>query len=119
MLVQLRDEPKGAAGEEYHRLDPQVQLRMLTGRHPAQSEAGWYPFDGATGRVGQGCSKELRDAPQRLGGQQVVSGNDVYRWVDTAERLLSGSAHSPLPTRSRRCAWASVRLTATRTTGRC
>ena len=30
VLIQLKDEQKGVTGKEYHHLDPQVQLRMLT-----------------------------------------------------------------------------------------
>ena len=49
-------------GKEYDRLDPQVQLRMLTENIPHNLKPGWYPFDDAIGRVGQGYSKDLREA---------------------------------------------------------
>ena len=61
-LVATKDKKKGVAGKEYERLDPQVQLRMLTENIPHNLKPGWYPFDDAIGRVGQGYSKELREA---------------------------------------------------------
>ena len=35
---------------------------MLTENIPHNLKPGWYPFDDAIGRVGQGYSKELREA---------------------------------------------------------
>ena len=62
LLVALKDEKKGASGKKYSRLDPQVQLRMLTENVPNTLRKGWFPFDDAIGHVGQGYSKELREA---------------------------------------------------------
>lgn len=71
VLVQLKDEQKGLHGKEYHQLDPQVQLRMLTENIPHNLKAGWYPFDDACpGRAG--VLKGAAGGPQRLGPQPVV-----------------------------------------------
>jgi predicted AAA+ superfamily ATPase len=87
-LVAMKDEKKGVAGKEYQRLDPQVQLRMLTENIPHNLKAGWYPFDDAIGRVGQGYSKELREARNDWAHNKSFSDDDAYRCLDTAERLL-------------------------------
>ena len=89
VLVQLKDEQKGATGKEYHHLDPQVQLRMLTENIPHNLKAGWYPFDDAIGRVGQGYCKELREARNDWAHNKSFSDDDAYRCLDTAERLLA------------------------------
>jgi len=89
VLVQLKDKQKGAAGKEYHHLDPQLQLRMLTENIPHNLKAGWYPFDDAIGRVGQGYCKELREARNDWAHNQSFSDDDAYRCLDTAERLLT------------------------------
>ena len=88
VLVQLKDEQKGVTGKEYHQLDPQVQLRMLTENIPHNLKAGWYPFDDAIGRVGQGYCKELREARNDWAHNKSFSDDDAYRCLDTAERLL-------------------------------
>jgi Swt1-like HEPN/Protein of unknown function (DUF499) len=87
-LVALKDNKKGAAGKDYHELDPQVQLRMLTENIPNSVKQGWYPFDDAIGRVGQGYSKELREARNDWAHNKSFSDDDAYRCLDTAERLL-------------------------------
>src|SRR6202453_3942498 len=88
-LVALKDNKKGAAGKDYHELDPQVQLRMLTENIPNSIKQGWYPFDDAIGRVGQGYSKELREARNDWAHNKSFSDDDAYRCLDTAERLLA------------------------------
>ncbi len=88
-LVALKDKKKGAAGKDYHELDPQVQLRMLTENIPNSIKEGWYPFDDAIGRVGQGYSKELREARNDWAHNKSFSDDDAYRCLDTAERLLA------------------------------
>jgi hypothetical protein len=87
-LVALKDKKKGAGGKDYHKLDPQVQLRMLTENIPHSIKQGWYPFDDAIGRVGQGYSKELREARNDWAHNKSFSDDDAYRCLDTAERLL-------------------------------
>ena len=87
-LLEQKDEKRGAAGREYHELDPQAQLRMLTENIPASIKQGWYPFDDAIGRVGQGYSKELREARNDWAHNKSFSDDDAYRCLDTAERLL-------------------------------
>jgi predicted AAA+ superfamily ATPase len=89
VLVQLKDEQKGAKGKEYSALDPQVQLRMLTENIPHTLKAGWYPFDDAIGRVGQGYCKELREARNDWAHNKSFTDDDAYRCLDTAERLLA------------------------------
>ena len=87
-LVAMKDKKKGVEGKEYDRLDPQVQLRMLTENIPHNLKAGWYPFDDAIGRVGQGYSKELREARNDWAHNKSFTDDDAYRSLDTAERLL-------------------------------
>src|SRR3954470_20515077 len=87
-LVAMKDKKKGIEGKEYDRLDPQVQLRMLTENIPHNLKPGWYPFDDAIGRVGQGYSKELREARNDWAHNKSFSDDDAYRALDTAERLL-------------------------------
>ncbi len=87
-LVAMKDKKKGIEGKEYGRLDPQVQLRMLTENIPHNVKPGWYPFDDAIGRVGQGYSKELREARNDWAHNRSFSDDDAYRCLDTAERLL-------------------------------
>jgi len=87
-LVALKDKKKGVDGKEYHRLDPQVQLRMLTENIPNQLRRGWYPFDDAIGHVGQGYAKELRETRNAWAHNKAFSDDDAYRALDTAERLL-------------------------------
>ena len=88
-LVEMKDTKKGVEGKEYHALDPQVQLRMLTENIPHSLKAGWYPFDDAIGRVGQGYCKELREARNDWAHNKSFSDDDAYRALDTAERLLA------------------------------
>jgi hypothetical protein len=87
-LVALKDKKKGVDGKEYDRLDPQVQLRMLTENIPHTLKAGWYPFDDAIGRVGQGYAKELREARNEWAHNKSFTDDDAYRCLDTSERLL-------------------------------
>lgn len=88
-LVELKDAKKGVEGKDYDPRDPQVQLRMLTENIPNSIKQGWYPFDDAIGRVGQGYSKELREARNDWAHNKSFSDDDAYRCLDTAERLLT------------------------------
>ena len=83
-LVAMKDKKKGIEGKEYDRLDPQVQLRMLTENIPHNLKPGWYPFDDAIGRVGQGYAKELREARNDWAHNKSFSDDDAYRCLDTA-----------------------------------
>jgi len=85
-LVAMKDTKKGIEGKEYERLDPQVQLRMLTENIPHGLKAGWYPFDDAIGRVGQGYRKELREARNEWAHNKSFSDDDAYRCLDTPGR---------------------------------
>ena len=85
----MKDKKNGIEGKEYDRLDPQVQLRMLTENIPHQLKPGWYPFDDADRPVAAGIRERAARGPQRLGAQQVFSDDDAYRCLDTAERLLT------------------------------
>jgi len=87
-LVAMKDKKKGVEGKDYRRLDPQVQLRMLTENIPHNVKPGWYPFDDAIGRVGQGYGKELREARNDWAHNESFNDDDAYRCLDTAERLL-------------------------------
>ena len=62
---------------------------MLTENIPHNLKAGWYPFDDAIGRVGQGYCKELREARNDWAHNKSFSDDDAYRCLDTAERLLA------------------------------
>ena len=95
-LVAMKDKKKGVDGKEYHHLDPQVQLRMLTENIPHNLSAGWYPFDDAIGRVGQGYCKELREARNEWAHNKSFSDDDAYRCLDTAERLLVAIGAAPV-----------------------
>jgi predicted AAA+ superfamily ATPase len=95
-LVEMKDTKKGIEGKEYAQLDPQVQLRMLTENIPHSLKAGWYPFDDAIGRVGQGYSKELREARNDWAHNKSFSDDDAYRCLDTAERLLGAIGAPPV-----------------------
>jgi len=88
-LVAQKDSKKRLEGRDYHRLDPQLQLRMLTEDIPSSVKQGWYPFDDAVGRVGQGYAKELREARNEWAHNKSFSDDDAYRFLDTAERLLT------------------------------
>lgn len=88
VLVQLKDEKKGIDGKDYDRLDPQVQLRMLTENIPHNLKAGWYPFDDALGRVGKGYASELREYRNDWAHNQSFTDDDALRCLDTGERLL-------------------------------
>src|SRR3954470_1571740 len=87
-LVAMKDKKRGVEGKAYDKRDPQVQLRMLTENIPHNLKRGWYPFDDAIGRVGQGYSKELREARNDWAHNKSFSDDDAYRCLDTAERLL-------------------------------
>src|SRR3954454_11391569 len=88
VLVQLKDEKKGIDGKDYDRLDPQVQLRMLTENIPHNLKAGWYPFDDALGRVGKGYASELREYRNDWAHNRSFTDDDALRCLDTGERLL-------------------------------
>src|SRR3954470_21313246 len=87
-LVELKDQQKGITGKSYSASDPQVQLRMLTENIPHHLRKGWYPFDDAIGRVGQGYTKELRENRNAWAHNASFTDDDAYRCLDTAERLL-------------------------------
>ncbi len=79
-LVAMKDTKKGIEGKEYERLDPQVQLRMLTENIPHSLKSGWYPFDDAIGRVGQGYCKELREARNEWAHNKSFSDVELPRF---------------------------------------
>ncbi len=87
-LVALKDQQKGITDRTYERMDPQVQLRIVTENIPNQVRQGWYPFSDALGRVGQGFARELREARNTWAHNGSFSDDDAYRYLDTAERLL-------------------------------
>lgn len=88
VFVRLRDESNEIRGRDYGRLDPQVQLRMLTENIPQSLRKGWYPFRDSLGRVGQTYCTELRDVRNKWAHNEAFSEDDSYRHLDTAERLL-------------------------------
>ena len=91
LLVAKVDKDKGikVTDREYDRLDPQIQLRMLTENIPHKVKPRWYPFDDAIGHVGQGYSKELREYRNAWAHNKSFSDDDAYRCLDTGERLLA------------------------------
>ena len=88
-LVELKDRQKDITGKTYSESDPQVQLRMLTENIPHQLKKGWYPFDDALGRVGQGYATELRNCRNAWAHNESFSDDDAYRYLDTGERLMT------------------------------
>jgi hypothetical protein len=82
-LVALKDQQKGIQGRTYSATDPQVQLRMLTENVPHHLKPGWYPFDDAIGRVGQGFAKELRAYRNDRAHNAPFTDDDAYRCLDT------------------------------------
>lgn len=90
-LVALKDKrKKGEIRDEYDRMDPQVQLRMLTENVPHHVRSGWYPFDGQLGPTQRSYASELRDARNEWAHMKSFSDDDAYRVLDTAERFLGG-----------------------------
>ena len=88
-LVELKDRQKDITGKTYSESDPQVQLRILTENIPHQLKKGWYPFDDALGRVGQGYATELRNCRNAWAHNESFSDDDAYRYLDTGERLMT------------------------------
>ncbi|MGM0931148.1 MAG: Swt1 family HEPN domain-containing protein [Actinomycetota bacterium] len=88
-LVALKDGKNGITGKSYSRLDPQLQLRMLTENIPHQVKPGWYPFDGLLSQVHKSYASELRDARNSWAHNASFTDDDGYRILDTAERLLN------------------------------
>lgn len=88
-LVKFKDEAAGKGGSrDYHALDPQVQLRMLTEGIAAKFEARWYPFDGKLSRPAKGWAEELRTYRNEWAHNKAFSDDEAYRCLDTAERLM-------------------------------
>lgn len=89
-LVALKDSKNGTAGKSYSKLDPQIQLRMLTENITGQLKPGWFPFNGPLNQVQKSYASELRDARNTWAHNGSFSDDDAYRVLDTAQRLLSG-----------------------------
>lgn len=89
-LVALKDSKNGTVGKSYSRLDPQIQLRMLTENITGQLKPGWFPFNGQLNQVQKSYASELRDARNTWAHNGSFSDDDAYRVLDTAQRLLSG-----------------------------
>lgn len=87
-LVALKDKTKGAPDKDYDRLDPQVQLRMITENVPNFVQKGWYPFSDQLSRPQQAFTSELREVRNAWAHNASFSDDDAYRSLDTAERLL-------------------------------
>ena len=90
----LKDGRKKVTGKAYGRLDPQVQLRMLTEDVPDHVKPGWRPFEGQLGPTQQAFASELRDARNDWAHMKSFSDDDAYRILDTAERFLAGIGSS-------------------------
>lgn len=90
VLVALKDAKNGIDGKKYDRMDPSLQLRMLTENIPNQVKSGWYPFNGHLSKVQQSYASELRDVRNDWAHGGSFSDDDAYRALDTAERLLTG-----------------------------
>ena len=84
-LIARRDEMAGRGGRSYSPSDLQVQLRALT---ETLGQLG-HPFDTQLGRTGNRLAGELRDARNDWAHNNPFSGDDAYRVLDTAQRLLT------------------------------
>lgn len=85
ILLRLRDEAAGRHGLDYSRLDPSAQLKMINGRF---GDLG-YLFDGVLSRGEKNFAGELATIRNDLSHNlRAFSGDDTYRALDTAERLL-------------------------------
>src|SRR5450755_424272 len=87
-LVALKDKANGIPDRNYERLDPQVQLRMITENIPNSIERGWQPFADQLSPAQRAFTSELRDARNTWAHMGSFSDDDAYRCLDTAERLL-------------------------------
>jgi predicted AAA+ superfamily ATPase len=87
-LVALKDKSNGIPDRDYERLDPQVQLRMITENIPNAIQKGWYPFSDQLSPAQRSFTSELRDARNTWAHNGSFSDDDAYRCLDTAERLL-------------------------------
>ena len=79
-----RTRRRASTGKEYHALDPQVQLRMLTENIPDSIKQGWYPFDDASAGSARAYCKELREARNNWAHNKSFTDDDAYRGLDTA-----------------------------------
>lgn len=85
ILLRLRDEEAGKHGLRYSRIDPQDQLKMITGRFGSLG----YLFDGVLSRSEKTFAGELAAVRNDLAHHSKPFGaDDTYRALDTAERLL-------------------------------
>lgn len=85
LLLAARDARNGASTDkQYSSQDVQVQLRALT----EKLLDGWFPFKGRLSRAEESLASELREIRNRWAHQNVMSTDDAYRALDTAERLL-------------------------------
>ena len=87
-LVALKDKSNGAPNRDYDRLDPQVQLRMITENIPNFVQKGWYPFSDQLSPPQRAFTSELREVRNAWAHNASFSDDDAYRSLDTAERLL-------------------------------
>jgi len=79
-LLEARDEQKHGASKKYSRDDVRFLLRVLTEE--------WRSFGKALDRAQSALASELREVGNRWGHSATFSSDDVYRALDTTERLL-------------------------------
>lgn len=111
-LVALKDAKREITGKTYDRLDPLVQLRLLTENIPHQIKPGWYPFDGQLAPTQRAHASELRDARNNWAHMKSFSDDDAYRILDTAERFLGSFDTSDAASEVRRLRLELRRATA-------
>lgn len=84
VLLRVRDEQAGYAGKQYSRTDPQLQLKILTGKF---GDLG-YLFERTMSRSERNFANELATVRNDWAHNKPFTADDTYRALDTAERLL-------------------------------
>jgi Swt1-like HEPN/Protein of unknown function (DUF499) len=80
-VLGARDAQKHGTAKAYSKNDPRFLLRVLTEE--------WRVFKDTLSRVDQSFASELRQAGNDWAHNESFSGDDTYRVLDTAERLLT------------------------------
>ena len=88
-IVKLADEAKGINDKKYDRMDPQVQLRMLTEGLTGRVKQGWYPFRAVLSREHEAYASLLRGMRDTWAHNGTFDDDSALRALDYARLLLS------------------------------